>query len=34
MKEHLIVIGLTALAVTALLVLRDNMPKGNFSFKK
>ena len=34
MKEHLIVVGLTALAVTLVLVVRDNMPKQSFSFKK
>lgn len=33
-KEVLMTVGLTAVAVIAALVIRDNMPKGSFSFKK
>lgn len=32
--EVLTTVGLTALAVVVALVIRDNMPKGSFSFKK
>lgn len=34
MKGHLIVIASVAVAVTIVLMVRDNMPKGSFSFKK
>jgi len=34
MKEHLQVVGLTALAVAVVLIVRDNLPKQSFSFKK
>ena len=33
-KEVFMATGLTALAVIVVLVVRDNMPKGSFSFKK
>lgn len=33
-KEVWMSVGLTALAVAVVLVVRDNMPKGSFSFKK
>lgn len=33
-KEVWIVVGLTTLAVAVVLIARDNMPKGSFSFKK
>lgn len=33
-KGILINVGLTALVIITVLVARDNMPKGSFSFKK
>jgi len=34
MKEHLIVIGSVVLGVAIVLMVRDNLPKQSFSFKK
>lgn len=34
MTEYLKPIALTAVAVALVLVIRDNMPTGSFSFKK
>lgn len=34
MKDHLILAGLITVGVLAIFVIRDNMPKSNFSFKK
>jgi len=33
-KEVFIAAGLTALALVVVLVVKDNLPNGNFSFKK
>jgi hypothetical protein len=33
-KEVWMTVGLTALSVALVLVVRDNMPNGSFSFKK